>query len=80
MAFCEGKYILEERPEIDPATAIKVMSSRFWTFGNTLYSSTLGSKVLSLESLQLLEVARNVCRQLCRSGSSSGAKCEFENA
>lgn len=58
MEFCEGKYMLDERPEMDPATAINVISSRFCTLGNTLYSSPLSPGFFAFEILSLLKVLR----------------------
>lgn len=54
--------MLDDSPDIDPATAIKVMSSLFCSFGNTLYSSASSSALLSLEPVSLLEVSREVRR------------------
>lgn len=54
--------MLDESPDIDPATAIKVMSSRFCSFGNTLYSSASPSAPLPLELIPLLEVSREAFR------------------
>lgn len=52
--------MLDESPEIDPAKAINVISSRFCSFGNTLYSSVLLSASLPLEVLSMLQVSREV--------------------
>lgn len=57
IAFCEGKYMLDESPDIDPATAINVMSSRFCNFGNTLYSSVSSSAFLPLDLVSMLELS-----------------------
>lgn len=50
--------MLDERPEMDPATAINVMSSRFCTLGNTLYSSPLSPACFAFGVLLLLKVSR----------------------
>jgi len=75
--------MLDESPEIDPAIAVDVMSSRFCILGNTLYSSALSPASLLFEKLSLLKVSREVCPR--RSGlyglrSVSDAVSEFENA